>query len=128
MTAHDIIIAPVITEKSNMDMAEGKYTFRVAKNASKTEVKKAVEELFNVKVVAVNTVSMPGKVKRMGVHSGKTPDWKKAIVKLNVAGDVSKNLASAIEYAEFGDVDWYYTATTENPAIPVANQRLTFLS
>ena len=83
MTAHDIIIAPVITEKSNMDMAEGKYTFRVAKNASKTEVKKAVEELFNVKVIAVNTVSMPGKEKRMGVHSGKTPDWKKAIVKID---------------------------------------------
>ena len=58
MTAHDIIIAPVITEKSNMDMAEGKYTFRVAKNASKTEVKKAVEELFNVKVVAVNTCAI----------------------------------------------------------------------
>jgi len=83
MTAHDIIIAPVITEKSNMDMAEGKYTFRVAKNATKTEVKKAVEALFNVKVVAVNTVSMPGKEKRMGVHSGKTPDWKKAIVKID---------------------------------------------
>ena len=83
MTAHDIIIAPVITEKSNMDMAEGKYTFRVAKNASKTEVKKAGEQLFKVKVVAVNTVSMPGKEKRMGVHSGKTPDWKKAIVKID---------------------------------------------
>ena len=83
MTAHDIIIAPVITEKSNMDMAEGKYTFRVAKEASKTAVKKAVEELFNVKVVAVNTVSMPGKEKRMGVHSGKTSDWKKAIVKID---------------------------------------------
>ncbi len=83
MTAHEIILAPVVTEKSNLDMAQGKYTFRVAKNASKTEVKKAVEELFNVKVVAVNTVSMPGKEKRMGVHSGKTPDWKKAIVKID---------------------------------------------
>lgn len=83
MTAHDIIIAPVITEKSNLDINEGKYTFKVAKDASKTEVKKAVEELFNVKVVAVNTVSMPGKEKRMGVHSGKTPDWKKAIVKID---------------------------------------------
>ena len=83
MTAQEIIIAPVITEKSNMDMAEGKYTFRVAKNASKTQVKKAVEEIFNVKVMAVNTVSMPGKEKRMGVHSGKTPDWKKAIVKID---------------------------------------------
>jgi large subunit ribosomal protein L23 len=84
MTAQEIIIAPVITEKSNMDMAEGKYTFRVAKDASKTAVKKAVEELFNVKVMAVNTVSMPGKEKRMGVHSGKTPDWKKAIVKIDM--------------------------------------------
>ena len=84
MTAHDIIIAPVITEKSNLDMNEGKYTFKVAKNASKTEVKKAVEELFNVKVVSVNTVSMPGQEKRMGVHSGKTPDWKKAIVKIDM--------------------------------------------
>ena len=83
MKPEEIIIAPVVTEKSNLDMAEGKYTFRVAKNASKTEVKKAVEELFNVKVVAVNTVSMPGKEKRMGVHSGKTPDWKKAIVKID---------------------------------------------
>jgi len=83
MTAHDVIIAPIITEKSNLDMNEGKYTFRVNKNSSKTEIKKAVEELFNVKVVAVNTVSMPGKEKRMGVHSGKTPDWKKAIVKID---------------------------------------------
>ena len=82
MTAQEIIIAPVITEKSNMDMAEGKYTFRVAKNASKTQVKKAVEEIFNVKVMAVNTVSMPGKEKRMGVHTGFRPDFKKAIVTL----------------------------------------------
>ena len=95
MTAHDIIIAPVITEKSNMDVAEGKYTFRVAKNASKTEIKKAVEEIFNVKVIAVNTVSMPGKEKRMGVHSGKTPDWKKAIVKID------KN-PSSVSYLEKG--------------------------
>ena len=83
MTAQDIIIRPIITEKSNIAMAEGKYTFRVHKDASKTEIKKAVEELFGVKVESVNTVSMPGKVKRMGVHSGKTPDWKKAIVKID---------------------------------------------
>ena len=63
-----------------MAVAEGKYTFEVAKAATKTEVKKAVEQLFNVKVVSVNTVSMPGKQKRMGVHTGRTPDWKKAIV------------------------------------------------
>jgi len=84
MTAQDIIIRPIITEKSNIAMAEGKYTFRVHKDASKTEIKKAVEELFGVKVESVNTVSMPGKVKRMGVHSGKTPDWKKAIVKIDM--------------------------------------------
>ena len=83
MTTQDIIIKPIITEKSSVAMAEGKYTFRVANSASKTAVKKAVEELFNVKVISVNTVSMPGKEKRMGVHSGKTPDWKKAIVKID---------------------------------------------
>ena len=83
MTAQDIIIKPIITEKSSISMAEGKYTFEVASSATKTEVKKAVEQLFNVKVVSVNTVSMPGKQKRMGVHTGKTPDWKKAIVKID---------------------------------------------
>ena len=83
MTTQDIIIKPIITEKSSVAMAEGKYTFRVANSASKTAVKKAVEELFNVKVISVNTVSMPGKEKRMGIHSGKTPDWKKAIVKID---------------------------------------------
>ena len=83
MTAQDIIIRPIITEKSNIALTTGKYTFEVAVNATKTDVKNAVEELFNVKVVSVNTVSMPGKVKRMGVHSGKTPDWKKAIVKID---------------------------------------------
>ena len=88
MTAQEIIIRPIITEKSNMAVAEGKYTFEVAINATKTEVKKAVEQLFNVKVVSVNTVSMPGKQKRMGVHTGKTPDWKKAIVTL--AADSAK--------------------------------------
>ena len=83
MTAQEIIIRPIITEKSNMAVAEGKYTFEVAKSATKTEVKKAVEQLFNVKVVSVNTVSMPGKQKRMGVHTGRTSDWKKAIVKID---------------------------------------------
>jgi len=83
MTAQEIIIRPLVTEKSNMAMAEGKYTFEVHKDASKTEVKKAIEQLFNVKVVSVNTVTMPGKLKRMGVHSGRTSDWKKAIVKID---------------------------------------------
>jgi len=92
MTAQEIIIRPIVTEKSNFALAEGKYTFEVHKDASKTEVKKAVEQLFNVKVISVNTVSMPGKVKRMGVHSGKTPDWKKAIVKIDTNPSEEKYL------------------------------------
>ena len=82
-TPEDIIIRPIITEKSNDELAIGKYTFEVVKNATKTEIRSAVEQLFQVKVEKVNTVSMPGKTKRRGVHVGKTPDWKKAIVKID---------------------------------------------
>lgn len=81
--AEDIIIKPYITEKSNDGVAEGKYTFIVNPKATKTEIKLAVEKLFQVKVLAVNTVNMQGKVKRMGVHIGSRPDWKKAIVKID---------------------------------------------
>jgi large subunit ribosomal protein L23 len=84
MKAQDIIIKPIVTEKSNMAIAEGKYTFKVCNDASKTQIKQAVEQLFNVKVVSVNTVSIYGKMKRMGAHEGKTPDWKKAIVKIDL--------------------------------------------
>jgi len=82
-TAHDVIIRPVITE-SSMDMArDRKYVFRVLKTASKTEIKYAVEEVFKVKVRNVNTISMPGKKKRLGGRpQGTTPAWKKAIVTL----------------------------------------------
>ena len=79
---HDIIIRPVLTEKSFDQMADRKYTFIVDKNANKTEIKKAIEEIFDVKVEKVNTIRIRGKVKRMGVHVGKRPDVKKAIVKL----------------------------------------------
>ncbi len=79
---HDIIIRPVITERSMEDMAEGKYTFVVDKRSNKSEIKKAIETIFGVKVEKVNTMNMLGKVKRQGLHSGKRPDWKKAIVKL----------------------------------------------
>ncbi|MDO5718211.1 MAG: 50S ribosomal protein L23 [Tissierellia bacterium] len=82
MTPHDIIIRPLITERSMDDMADGKYTFEVARNANKTEVKKAVESIFGVKVKKVNTMNMKGKMKRQGVHSGRRPNWKKAIVTL----------------------------------------------
>ena len=82
-TAHDVIIKPVITENS-MDMAGNKkYVFKVLKGASKTEIKYAVEEVFKVKVKAVNTISMPGKKKRLGARpQGSTAAWKKAIVTL----------------------------------------------
>jgi large subunit ribosomal protein L23 len=83
-SAEDIIIRPYITEKSNMEVAAGKYTFIVAVNATKTEIKQAVERLFQVKVIQVNTANYDGKMKRMGVHMGPKPDWKKAIVKIDL--------------------------------------------
>lgn len=80
--AEDIIIAPVITEKSMAGIADKKYTFKVAKDANKLEIADAVEKLFKVTVAKVNTVSMRGKVRRMGRYEGKTSSWKKAIVTL----------------------------------------------
>ncbi len=82
LTSHDIIRKPVITEKSMASMAEKKYTFIVHADANKSQIKRAVEEVFNVKVVDVNTINGLGKTKRMGVHVGKRSDYKKAIVKL----------------------------------------------
>ncbi|RCX12791.1 LSU ribosomal protein L23P [Anaerobacterium chartisolvens] len=79
----DIIRKPYVTEKSNGQIAEGKYTFIVDSKATKTEVKMAVEKLFQVKVIQVNTINYDGKIKRMGVHQGPRPDWKKAIVKID---------------------------------------------
>ncbi len=81
-TAQDIIIAPVITEASMAAIAQKKYTFRVMKKVNKQEIAAAVEELFGVKVAKVNTINVRGRSKRMGLHSGKTADWKKAIVTL----------------------------------------------
>jgi len=81
--AEDIIRKPYITEKSNAEIANGKYTFIVAVNATKTEIKQAVEKLFQVKVLNVNTVNYEGKQKRLGVHQGYRPDWKKAVVKID---------------------------------------------
>ena len=83
MTAYDIIIRPVITERSMAAGADKKYVFEVAKTAGKIEIKKAVEEIFGVKVASVNTVTMRGKVKRMGAgRPGMTKTWKKAYVQL----------------------------------------------
>ena len=83
MKPEEIIIAPVITEKSNDGLQEGKYTFKVNKNATKVEIAKAVEKLFEVKVLKVNTMHVGGKKKRVGYHLGKTSDWKKAIVTID---------------------------------------------
>ena len=83
MRPEDIIIAPVITEKSNDGMQEGKYTFEVNKKATKVDIANAVEKIFEVKVLKVNTVTVKGKTKRMGRYEGKTSDWKKAIVTID---------------------------------------------
>ena len=81
--AYDIILKPVITEKSMEMLTQGKYTFKVAKDSNKIEIAKAVEALFpGVKVAKVNTMNVLGKVKRMGRNEGRRPSWKKAIVTL----------------------------------------------
>ena len=79
---HDVIISPVVTEKSMTEMADKKYTFVVDKKANKTEIKKAVEAIFDVEVEKVNTLNYDGKMKRMGRTQGRTASFKKAVVKL----------------------------------------------
>ena len=81
-TAYDIIIRPVITEQSMEATELKKYVFLVAESANKTEIKKAVSEIFGVKVEKVTTIRMEGKAKRQGVTSGRRANWKKAMVKL----------------------------------------------
>ena len=82
LSSHDIIIKPVITEKSMSAMAERKYTFIVHKSVNKVQIRKAIEEVFDVKVERVFTMNYLGKNKRVGVHRGKRADYKKAIVQL----------------------------------------------
>ena len=82
MLSHDIIIRPIITEKTMVGMPDKKYTFKVAKSAGKIEIAKAVEEVFKVKVEKVNTVNVRGRLRRRGRTQGYTPDWKKAYVTL----------------------------------------------
>ena len=81
-TAYDIILTPVISEQSMDVAADKKYTFKVATDANKIEIAKAVEELFGVKVAKVNTVTVNGKMRRYGRFEGYTASWKKAIVTL----------------------------------------------
>ncbi|CDE72424.1 50S ribosomal protein L23 [Acidaminococcus sp. CAG:917] len=82
MNAYDIIIKPILSEKSYDGISEKRYTFKVAKSATKTDIKNAVEEIFKVKVDKVNTANYDGKVKRLGRHEGRTASYKKAIVTL----------------------------------------------
>ena len=83
MRPEDIIIKPIITEKSNLEVQEGKYTFKVAKYATKIQIADSVEALFGVKVLSVNTMIVKGKMKTVGRNTGKRPDWKKAIVTID---------------------------------------------
>ena len=80
--AQDIVIAPIITEKSMSVIADKKYTFKVATDANKVEIAEAVEKLFGVEVAKVNTVNVRGHKRRMGRYVGTTAAWKKAVVTL----------------------------------------------
>ena len=83
-TAYDVIIRPLITEQSMEDLDIKKYAFVVAKDANKIEIKKAIEEIFDVTVIKVTTENVTGKMKRTGSYPmGRTPSWKKAVVKLS---------------------------------------------
>jgi large subunit ribosomal protein L23 len=82
MDARTVIIRPVISEKSYALIADGKYTFRVHDRAHKTQIARAVEEIFDVTVAEVRTAKVRAKPKRRGLHKGKTRAWKKAIVEL----------------------------------------------
>jgi large subunit ribosomal protein L23 len=85
MTAFDVIVRPVITEKSTRLAESGQYVFEVAPDANKIQIKQAVEQVFaskKINVVAVNILRVPGKMRRLGRHQGMTRSWKKAIVTL----------------------------------------------
>ncbi len=81
-TSYDVIVRPIVTENSMLQTSDRKFTFEVLKDANKTEIKKAVEAVFGVKVENVNTMHVRGKLKRQGRTEGYTRSWKKAIVKL----------------------------------------------
>lgn len=85
-SAREVLIKPIVTERTMDLLADNKYTFKVNKAANKIEIRKAVEEMFKVTVTNVTTMNVKGKVKRMGRFEGKTSSWKKAIVTLQ-AGD-----------------------------------------
>jgi len=82
MDKYDIIVRPIITERSMAEARKKRYTFEVAKTANKYQIKDAVQDIFKVQVVKVNTMNMKGKLKRQGATKGYRPNWKKAIVTL----------------------------------------------
>jgi large subunit ribosomal protein L23 len=86
MHSSQVILAPIVSEKSYQGTADGKYTFKVHQDAHKTQVRQAVEELFDVKVTRVNIIKVQAKPKRRGLFKGTRPGWKKAVVQLR-AGD-----------------------------------------
>jgi len=83
MNPADVLIAPVVSEKSYSGLADRKYTFKVHQDAHKTQVRQAVEQLFSVKVDSVHMIKVPAKPKRRGTFKGVRPGWKKAIVQLH---------------------------------------------
>jgi large subunit ribosomal protein L23 len=97
MDARQIILEPVVSEKSYALMADGKYTFRVDDRAHKTQIASAVEQVFDVRVAAVRTSQVRSKPKRRGVHKGKTRSWKKAIVQLAPGDRIELFEGAAVE-------------------------------
>lgn len=93
MTAYDIIIKPILSEKSYDGIASKRYVFKVLPSATKTQIKQAVEEIFEVKVAKVNTINIQGKLKRMGKTEGRKASYKKAYVQLTAE-------SKAIEFFE----------------------------
>ena len=89
MNKYDIIFAPVITEKSEKMKEQGKYAFKVDAKATKPQIKKAIESIFNVKVEKINTLNSHPKKKRVGKYTGMTNKYKKAIVKLAKGNTIS---------------------------------------
>lgn len=97
----DIILKPVITEQSIDILPTGKYTFKVAKDANKIEIANAVEQLFDVEVIKVNTLNVRGRAKRVGRYMGRTASWKKAVVTVNpdpAPGKDGKKRKGTIEF------------------------------
>lgn len=90
MNQFDAILRPIVTEKSSlMKDASNQYVFEVARTANKIEIAKAVEQLFKVKVVSVRVMNIEGKTRRLGKHTGKRPDWRKAVVKISPKDKIS---------------------------------------